>query len=135
MLWSIDRLVIDRWSGVLCTEDEVQAPTMGDSLRAIAALNSKTHTMVFLFGSDNSYLCVGGGAGQYVAYVSVSGEKFLNLLQDGDGREGKVLINAGGQEGDFPARQVVDAPRVLRATRTFFETGALDLSLRWEEQV
>jgi len=135
MHWSIDRVVADRWAGVLCDEDEIQTPTLDDVLRLIAALDAKTHTMVTLFGSDNSYLCIGGGSGRYVVYASTPDEQLWNLLLDSDDRKGMVLLNAGGQEGDFPVRQVLDKSHVLHAARTFFETGALDAALRWEKQI
>ena len=131
MNWFVDRVVADKWAGVLCDEVEIQAPTLEDVLRAIAALDAATHTMVSLFGSE-SCLCIGGGAGQYVAYASLPDGRLWNLLLDNEERKEVVLLNAGGQEGDFPGRQVVDKLRVLHAARTFFETGALDTSLRWE---
>jgi hypothetical protein len=135
MHWSIHRVVADRWDGVLCDEDEIEAPTLEDVLRVIAALDAKTRTMVSLFGPDNSYLCIGGGLGQYVAYASTSDGHLWNLLLDSDDRKAVVLVNPGGQEGDFPARQVLDKSRVLHAARSFFETGVLDAALRWERQI
>ena len=130
----VDRVVADRWSGLLCDESEIHAPTVDDLVRVIEELDAKTQTLVSLYGKEGAYLSIGGGAGQYVAYASTSDEQLWNLLSDSDDRNGIVLLNAGGQEGDFPARQVVDKLRALQAARVFFETGKLDSALRWEKQ-
>lgn len=134
MRWVVDRVVADKWAGVLCDEEEVQPLSLDELSRAVEALDAKTRTMVTVFGVDNSYLCTGGGSGRYVAYVSASDGQLWNLLLD-DERKGVILLNVGGQEGDFPARQVLDKSHVLQAGRTFFETGTLDPALRWEKQL
>jgi hypothetical protein len=130
----VNRIVTDKWSGLLCDEDEIHAPTVDDLDRVIEELDAKTHTLVSLYGESGAYLSIGGGAGQYVAYASTSDEQLWNLLSDSDDRNGIVLLNAGGQEGDFPARQVVDKVLALQAARVFFGTGKLDFALRWEKQ-
>ena len=130
----VDRIAADRWEGVLCDEDEIDAPTIDDLDRVIEALDAKTRTMVSLYGQDEQHLCIGGGAGQYVVYASMPGGQLWNLLSASDDRKDVVLVNAGGQEGDFPLRQVVDKETVLQAAHTFFRMGMLDVSLRWEKQ-
>lgn len=130
----VDRIVADRWTGVLCEEDEVFSPSIDDLDCVIEALDCKIRTLVSLYGQNDTYLCVGGGGGQYVAYASTSDGQLWNLLSNKSDCMDVVLLNAGGQEGDFPARQVVDKQQVLRAARTFLEIGKLDSSLQWEKQ-
>lgn len=129
----VDRIVADRWSGTLCNEDRIDSPSISDLEHFVDALDAKIRTLINLYGKRGTYLCIGGGAGQYVAYASTHDEEICNLLGDNDDRR-TILLNAGGQEGDFPVRQVVDKNRVLIAARTFFRTGQLDSRLRWEKQ-
>ena len=130
----LDRAVADRWAGVLCVEDEIGTPTIDDVEQFIEALDAKSRTLVSLYGRDGAYLSLGGGEGQYVVYVSASDELLWNLLAEASQRSGIVLLNAGGQEGDFPARQVVDKRQALQAARVFVRTGQLDSSQRWEKR-
>jgi hypothetical protein len=62
-------------------------------------------------------------------------DSFWNLLSKSNNTEESVLLNAGGQEGDFPMRKIVHVQTALTAAHTFLETGALDSKLRWEQQV
>jgi hypothetical protein len=135
MNWSIDRVVSDTWSGVLCAEDEIRGPSLDDMFMAIELLDAEIHTIVTLFGCDGLELCIGGGQGRYIAYVSASDQDFWNLLSLDDDRHDAVLLNAGGQEGEYESRQIIDKPSVLRAAKTFFDTGLRDSALRWEKQV
>ncbi|WP_431045594.1 Imm1 family immunity protein [Roseateles sp. L2-2] len=58
-----------------------------------------------------------------------------NLVDDSkDHVHEVVLLNAGGQEGDFPLRQVIDQLQTLQAAQTFLRTGELDAFLNWEQQ-
>ena len=126
--------LLKRADNLLCNDEEIDAPTIDDLDRIIEALDAKIRTMVSLYGQDGSFLSIGGGEGQYVVYVSLPDEQLWNLLSNQENRKGVVLLNAGGQEGDFPCRQVVDKPRALRAARTFFIKGQLDTALQWERQ-
>jgi hypothetical protein len=40
----------------------------------------------------------------------------------------------GGQDGDYPARQVVDKNVTVKAAESFFFKGERDPSLHWELQ-
>lgn len=130
----VNRITCDRWNGVLCENDEIDMPSIDDLNRAVEALNSATRTLVFLNGQNGSHLAIGGGAGRYVVYVSTSDEDFWNLVADKNDSAGQVMLNAGGQEGDYPVRQVVDKLHALQAAHKFFKTGELDPSLKWEKQ-
>ena len=135
MIPYVNRMVADKWTGVLCYEDETLTPTADDVNQAVQALDAKTRTLVSLYGRDGAHLTIGGGTGQYVVYASSSDEQLWNLVADtGEAQSGVVMLNAGGQEGDFPARQVIAKPQALQAAQTFLQTGALDSSLRWERQ-
>lgn len=129
----VNRVVTDNWLDAICNEDTITDPTFDVTLNAIDALNAETKTLLSLCAKDDGYLTVGGGNGNYIVYVSTSDEQFWNLLSskiDDDVR----LINAGGQIGDFPARQVVDHDQVVQAARAYFDDGSLSPMLNWEKQ-
>lgn len=130
----VDRIVADRWRGVHCDEHETRSPSIADVYLAIEALDAQTRTIVSLRGQKGSYLSIGGGRGSYVVYVSTSEGQFWNLLSTRIDDKELIRLNAGGQEGDFSARQVVDKDRALKAAGTFFRSGGLDADLLWEQQ-
>lgn len=131
----VNRMVADRWNGVRCTEDETLMPTAEVLGAALRELDARSRTLICLYGQDGTDLTIGGGAGQYVVFASTAEEQFWNLVNQAMAPDsGVVLLNTGGQEGDFPARQVVTQPQALQAAQTFLQTGALDDSLCWERQ-
>lgn len=123
----------DLWHGVMCDEFCIESPTETDVMQSIEALDAETKTMLTLVRKDAS-ISVGGGRGRYVVFVAVGDdEQFWNLLAD-SAKTGAVLINIGGQEGDYPARQVVDEEQATRAALCFLESGRRDPALTWELQ-
>ena len=95
-------------------------------------LDAKEYTTVTLCGDDDAHLAIGGGAGQYVVYATYDNIKFWNLLS-GAPSGTVILLNVGGQEGNYQARQVIPMDAALHAARVFFETGQLDPESIWEE--
>lgn len=68
-----------------------------------------------------------------MVYATFDNCDFWNLLSvalDDD----IVSLNAGGQEGDYPARHIVDLRDAQAAAQSFLEGLTLDPSLRWEKQ-
>jgi hypothetical protein len=123
----------DNWRGVLNDEWHVDDPSWDDVSHAIQRLDAETLTIVTIQGPGEQHLAVGGGAGRYVVYATFDGCDFFNLLTVAcDG--GMVLLNAGGQEGDYPARQIVDVDQARAAAKAFFVGRQLEPSLRWEQQ-
>jgi hypothetical protein len=130
----VDRVIVDKWSGEYCDNNVVKFPSTDDIEKVIDALDAKVHSIVSLYGKDGSHLTIGGGCGQYVVFMAVSDEEFWNLISSSDDQKDIVFINVGGQEGDFPVRQVVNKAQVRIAARTFSLFGQLDSSLQWEKQ-
>lgn len=134
MLYFVKRIVVDKWTGVFCREEEFHAPRIEDLDMALDALDAKIHTLACLYGSDGSYLTIGGGAGRYVVFASGADNKIRNLIAaEGDPNQ-IALINIGGQEGDYSSRQIVDKEQMLQAAHLFFESGQLGSDFTWEEQ-
>jgi hypothetical protein len=129
----VDRVVIDEWAGVHANEREIRAPGVDDVLRLFQKLDASVHTHLALEARDGTNLVIGGGAGRYVVYVATPDQQFWNLLSE-PSKTGVVLLHVGGQEGDFPARQVVGEQQALLAARTFLSDGKLDPTLIWERE-
>ncbi|MFO0693855.1 MAG: Imm1 family immunity protein [Polyangiales bacterium] len=123
----------DRWHGVANDEWHVDAPSWDDVSRAIRRLDGRTYTLVTIGGSGEEHLAVGGGAGRYVVYVTRDNWDFWNLLSHEDA-EGTVSLFIGGQDGDYPARRIVDLEQAEVAARAFLSGRRLEPTLRWEKQ-
>lgn len=129
-----ERISADKWDGARCDDVEILQPTAGDVERCLNDLDDAIRTIVTLDGPGGSYLTVGGGQGRYIVFASPSQETFWNLINEDAEKASTVLLNCGGQQADYPARQVVDMWSALQAARTFFFTGKRDPSLSWELQ-
>jgi hypothetical protein len=123
----------DSWRGVLNDGWQVDNPSWDDVKKAIQRLDAKTYTIVTIQGPGEQHLAVGGGAGRYVVYATFDNFAFWNLLNAAVG-DGMALLNAGGQEGDYPVGQIVDLTQAQTAARAFFIGLQLEPSLRWEKQ-
>ncbi|MDC3982186.1 Imm1 family immunity protein [Polyangium jinanense] len=123
----------DKWHGVLNDEWHVDRPSWDDVDKAIRRLDAKTYTIVTVQGPGEQHLAIGGGSGRYIVYATFDNCEFWNLLST-DSTNGMVLLNAGGQEGDYPAAQIVDQEQARTAARTFLLDLRLEPSLRWERQ-
>ncbi len=98
----------DKWSGLHCEEWEVCA-SPEELVARLVRLDAQVHTLLSLASGppDEAHLGVGGGAGQYLVYQQVSDLELWNIVRP-DAEKAWVSSNTGGQEGDHPARQVVD---------------------------
>ena len=123
----------DLWHGIACDEVCVGSPTQADVIQSIEALDAETKTALTLDREETS-ISVGGGRGRYVVFMTVGDdEQFWNLLSE-SAETGVIMINIGGQEGDYPVRQVVDKEQATRAAICFLESGRRDPALTWELQ-
>jgi Immunity protein Imm1 len=104
-------------------------------LMPLIGLNAENRTIVTIFGHLGAYLTIGGGAGQYVIYASLSDGDLWNVVSsDCPDSEELVMLNAGGQEGYFKSKYIVDRLSAISAASFFFSSGQLDDSLKWERQ-
>lgn len=131
----VERMVFDQWRGLNCDEIEIDCPVFKDIADAIDCLNAENRTIVTIFGHLGAYLTIGGGAGQYVIYASLSDGDLWNVVSsDCPDSEELVMLNAGGQEGYFKSKYIVDRLSAISAASFFFSSGQLDDSLKWERQ-
>src|ERR1041385_1744625 len=102
----------------------VAHPTIKDMEGAIRLLDAQERSMVtFSFGGDDEHhMGVGGGAGQYIVYITTDNMQFKNLTIPGKTGP-KVLLISGGQEGEFEPKYCVDLDSTLEAVKWFALTG------------
>ena len=130
----INRLTADHWSGVLQQSSEIDYPAWDDVATAVTSMDAVTRTIVCLVATDGSTLTIGGGAGRHVIFM-VSASGALWTLQSPERSASEMeLLNAGGQEGDYPANQVVDTATAMRAASSFYRNGASASGLTWVAQ-
>jgi hypothetical protein len=113
-------------------EETFEAPTVAEFDRLLNRLDAQGHTMITLQGDGDTHMTIGGGDGRYVVYATFDNEVFWNLLQP-EQAEGTITLNAGGQEGDYPASHVVSRERARQAGVTFLQISELDPALEWEK--
>jgi hypothetical protein len=123
----------DQWSGVYNQEWQRKNPTKDDFAGALSNLDASRHTMLTIRIDDEAHLTIAGGDGRYVVYATFDNEEFWNLLGSDTSTE-VVMLNAGGQEGDFPARQLVELNQAMSAGLIFLGSQKLDSSQKWERQ-
>lgn len=123
----------DHWVGSANHEWRVDSPSSDDLERALNRLNAKEYTSLCIEGDGERHMMVGGGGSKYVVYATLDNEEFWNLIAV-EAKEGVVSLNAGGQEGDYPANQIVDLKQALHACLAFLATQELDADLKWEQQ-
>ncbi len=110
--------------------------------REIRALDARTHTTVTLAPAPprgvpvgDAHLCEGGGGGgRYIVYLTEDNQSFWNLTDPSvRGSSKRVLMNIGGQEGDYRESQFVSLALALRAARQYFTDGQRAADLDWDE--
>ena len=73
----------------------------------MTSMGAVTRTIICLIATDGNALTIGGGAGCHVIFM-VSASGALWTLQSPERSASDIeLLNAGGQEGGYPANHVV----------------------------
>jgi Immunity protein Imm1 len=108
-------------------------PSWNDIETAIQNLDGEARTLVVLgIGNPVPHMGIGGGAnGQYILYETPDNLAFHNLINPNAGK-GKVRLKAGGQEAEYRSKLCVGLAEVLRAAKTYAESGRIDPTLNWE---
>jgi metal-dependent hydrolase (beta-lactamase superfamily II) len=131
---AIDRLTICDWTGRGKHDTVIDRPTWQDIEAAIGALNNRNLNDLYLQpdGSNpETYLCIGGGAGQYVVSGCVDNEYFPTLVDPQRPSEPRVALVVGGQLSAFPSHSIVDLESALLAARSFYTTGGFGGDVHW----
>lgn len=114
--------------------EELRNPTWQDIESAIRRLNGDTCSLLILgIGDPVPHMAIGGGQdGKYIVYATPDNLTFYNLINP-QATPGKLLLVAGGQQGDYANKQCVGLTEVLNAAKTYAEAGRLESSLVWEQ--
>jgi hypothetical protein len=123
----------DKRISVYNSGGKIQVNTFDKIKNILDRINQKVYTEVVI-GTDNEYLSIGGGNENYIVFCAIN-EKYYNLLN-------KNCINifeeinlvAGGQEGSFSQRQIVNYDLMIQACEYYFINNGMDKNLIWEEE-
>lgn len=113
------------------TNTSIKEPDWGRIEELIRQLNGEDKSLLTLNrGDEVPHMSIGGGGGQYVAYVTFDNVQFYTVTIP-DNADDKILMFVGGQMGEYQQKQCSDLSTVLRAAKTFAEKGELDPSVNW----
>jgi hypothetical protein len=112
--------------------ETIHSPSWPKIESAIRSLDGIQSTLITLGGEGPTHLAIGGGTeGQYVVYMTPDNLNYYNLIVPSKPYQ-PVYLMAGGQLGQYPARQCVDLDTVLLAAKTFAQKGQLEELVCWE---
>jgi len=126
------KIVTDYWIGNITEEQEIDNVDVTNFNNVFNRLDASRYTMVVITNIDDKEFVIGGGKGRYVVYCAYDEQEFMNLVRD-EPAEGYITLFIGGQEGDYPSRQVVGKEQARKAGEYFIKTGELDPEQKWEE--
>jgi hypothetical protein len=102
---AIESLTICCWSSTGRQDELISNPTWADVESAIRLLDNETRNDVYLRSinaTQDTFLCIGGGAGQYIVSGSENGTRFPTLGNP-DGAETELIpLCVGGQLSEYP---------------------------------
>ena len=128
----VKKVFEDDWEGTRSNDSEWACVGINEVLQAINRLNGRNKTLVELIVDDAKYLTIGGGnEGRYVCYITI-GQRMHNLLNPNAVPEGRVMIVAGGQQGDYEGRLCCNLEAVRKAVEYFAFHAKLNPDQNWE---
>jgi hypothetical protein len=131
---AIQNLTVCDWEGPAKRDIVIDSPTWSDVEGAIRALNNRNLNDIYL-RPDNSnvetFLCVGGGDGQYIVSGSINSEFCPTLVDTERPAEPKAWLIVGGQAADYPNNWIVNLEAALKAAKAFYEDGGFTRRVKW----
>lgn len=125
--------IADEWSGVNSRESTLKDATWADVARLIKRLDARKHTVASLKIDDDNNLTVGGGGGRFIVTVTADGDRFFDLVLTAPTDMSTIRLNVGGQEGEYPADQVVDEDTAVACAMTYLKSSKMDERFTWRE--
>ena len=110
-------------------------PTWEQIEEALLELNGKDKTLLIIAAGDPvPHMGIGGGDGKYICYATEDNSSFDNLENPLAGEGEFVSMVAGGQRSDYRAALCVGLDTVVKAAKTYAESGKLEAGLHWKHQ-
>lgn len=115
-------------------QDEISTsdPTWPQVRSAIDSLDAKHSTLLEIEASASSQMLIGGGNGSYVISVALEEGKVFDLISPDADPDQYLLLKVGGQNGNYPRRNISDHETTLKAARWYLDHAGLEPSLAWE---
>lgn len=120
----------DEWEGSRARSIKADIQDGDELVRLIDRLDGQRYTIVRLQGDPEHDLTVGGGGKEFIVYASLGADEFAILLNPAGG-ERLIILNVGGQEGEYRTDEVVDKGSALACASTFLRTQQLDQGFQW----
>ena len=129
---SVSFLERDEWSEVVDHGSRMAHPSWEQVEKAILSLDGTVHTIVRFGFNEDSYMTVAGGSdGCYLVFVTTDGSSFSHLVDVSKSNE-PVLLDIGGQPGEYPLKRCVSLDVARDAAKVYFECGRLKSDCTWE---
>jgi hypothetical protein len=106
-------------------------PSWQDIEEAIRSLDGKKRSNMGLDISEDRYMAIGGGNGEYICQVFPDMWRLLNPAVPKDSKQVKQLVV--GQAGEYWAGECVPLELVLEAAKHYWQSGEIAESLIWEK--
>jgi Immunity protein Imm1 len=130
----IDLLTTVAWTREAPEIEVTHAPDWQTVEASIRALDGYIRDHLTLQPSSvypETWLAIGGGGGRYLVTGSESGEIFPTLRDPGVPKAPAVLLQVGGQPGEYDRDQIVSLEVALKAALAYFEAGSFKCGVAW----
>lgn len=111
--------------------DERSAPSGEDVREQIARLDGTTHTLVMI-ERDGETLAVGGSQAGMIVYAEGADGAFWQVLSPETSSDDPVVVVAGGQPSEYPAKFVTTVDAAVAAATEFAASGHRSEHVDWE---
>jgi hypothetical protein len=123
----------DEWDGVVCCERTAEDCSADDADAVLRLLDQSKHTLMTVRGGVRS-LTIGGGVGRYVVFSQENDDGEIweartrrDVVSGGE----RVMVVAGGQEGDFSPDQVLTHDEARLVLQEFFTAASRSNTVDW----
>jgi hypothetical protein len=125
------KLIYDKRVSVYNKGGEINVFSFNKIKKYLDRMDQKIYTEVII-GGKNKYLSIGGGNGNYIVFYTMS-ENYYNLINNNFiNTTEEIPLVAGGQEGDFPQRQIIGYELMISACEYYYKTNEMNQKLIWE---
>jgi hypothetical protein len=124
------KLNVDVREGVSGHELDFENPSVEFVVEWLKRLDGARHTLLCLDRSDGWRMMIGGGPAHFIVALE-DDKRSLTFLDPSSDKTAILSLCAGGQFGDFAARNCTDQDGAARLMRSFF--WRTEAEVTWEE--